>query len=98
MDAYANAPGSQAVPIDGTELTAVFSLTNVGGSSGCNTYDGIYGTNGTLVRIGRLATTRKTCADDVMTQETAFLQALEGRGADRAPRRGRSCFATGTTT
>ena len=78
VDSYANAPGSQTVPISGTELTAVFGIANVGGSSGCNTYDGAYGTNGTVVRIGRIATTRKICADDVMTQETAFIQALEG--------------------
>ena len=78
VDSFATAPGSQAVPISGTELTAVFGIANVGGSSGCNTYDGTYGTNGNLVRIGRLATTRKVCADDVMTQETAFLQAFEG--------------------
>jgi heat shock protein HslJ len=78
VDSYATTPGSQVIPISGTELTAVFGITSVGGSSGCNTYDGTYGTNGTIVRIGRLATTRKICADDVMTQETAFLQAIEG--------------------
>jgi len=78
VDSFATTPGSQAIPISGTALTAVFGITNVGGSSGCNTYDGIYGTNGTIVKISRLATTRQTCADDVMTQETAFLQALEG--------------------
>ena len=78
VDSFATAPGSQAVPVAGTELTAVFGITNVGGSTGCNTYDGVYGTNGTMVRISRLATTRKTCADDVMTQETAFLQAIQG--------------------
>ena len=58
VDSYADAPGSQTVPIVGTELTAVFDITNVGGSSGCNTYAGVYGTNGTVVKIGRLATTR----------------------------------------
>ena len=78
VDSYATAPGSQTVPISGTELTAVFGITNIGGSSGCNTFDGTYGTNGTIVRIGRLATTRKICADDVMTQEVAFLEALQG--------------------
>ena len=77
VDSFANAPGSQAVPISGTELTAVFSVTNVGGNSGCNTYDGVYGTNGNIVKISRLATTRRACDDDVMTQETAFLAALE---------------------
>jgi heat shock protein HslJ len=86
VDSFATAPGSQAVPISGTELTAVFSITDVGGSSGCNTYAGVYGTNGMIVRISRLATTRRTCADEVMTQETAFLAALEG--AAQIERRG----------
>ena len=88
VDSYADAPGSQAVPIEGTELTAVFGIANVGGSSGCNTYDGTYGTNGTVVRIGRLATTRLACPDDVMTQETSFLAALQG--ASLVERRGTS--------
>ena len=78
VDSYATAPGSQVVPIDGTDLTVVFGIANVGGSGGCNTFDGTYGTNGTFVRVGRLATTRMTCAEDVMTQETAFLAALGG--------------------
>ncbi len=78
VDSFATSPGSQTIPISGTELTAVFGITNVGGSSGCNTYDGVYGTNGTIVKISRLATTRQTCADDVMTQESEFLDALQG--------------------
>src|SRR4029077_9131732 len=78
VDSYATTPGSQSVPLSGTELTAVFGITSVGGSGGCNRYDGTYGTNGTIVRISRLATTRLTCADDVMTQEAAFLGALQG--------------------
>lgn len=88
VDAYAQAPGSQTIPLEGTELTAVFDLTNVGGSSGCNTYKGVYGTNGTIVAISPLVTTRQACADDVMSQETAFLAALQG--AARIERRGSS--------
>ena len=67
-------------PLEGTELTAVFRLKKVGGSSGCNTYDGPYTTNGSVAAIGPLATTRMACADDVMAQETAFLKALQGVG------------------
>jgi heat shock protein HslJ len=78
IDSFADAPGSQVAPLEGTSLTATFRLTNVSGSSGCNTYDGTYGTNGNVVAIGRLATTRMACPDDVMTQETAFLAALGG--------------------
>ena len=48
------------------------------GFAGCNQFSGTYGTNGNVVRIGQLATTRIACADDVMTQETAFLAALQG--------------------
>ena len=78
VDSFANAPGSQVAPIEGTSLTATFRLNNVAGSAGCNTFDGTYGTNGHTVAIGRLATTRLACPDDVMTQETAFLAALSG--------------------
>ncbi len=78
VDSFASAPGSVAAPIEGTSLTAVFGIASVGGSAGCNQYTGTYGTNGNVVRIGRLATTRIACADEIMTQETAFLAAMEG--------------------
>jgi heat shock protein HslJ len=80
VDSYASAPGVVTAPLEGTELTAVFRLAKVGGSAGCNTYDGPYTTNGTIAAIGPLATTRMACADDVMAQETAFLTALQGVG------------------
>ena len=80
VESYASAPGSITAPLAGTELTAVFRLDKVGGSSGCNTYQGPYTTNGTVAAIGPLATTRMACADDVMAQETAFLAALQGVG------------------
>ena len=60
----------------------------MGGSSGCNTYDGPYTTNGNIAAIGPLATTRMACAEDVMAQETAFLAALQGVG--RIERRAQS--------
>ena len=80
VDSYASAPGAITAPLEGTELTAVFRLANVGGSSGCNTYDGPYSTNGSVAAIGPLATTRMACADDVMAQEISFLKALQGVG------------------
>ena len=80
VESYAPTPNSQTVPLPGTELTAVFRLNKVAGSSGCNTYQGPYTTNGSLAAIGPLATTRMACPDDVMTQETAFLAALQGVG------------------
>ena len=88
VDSYASAPGALTAPLEGTDLTAVFRLAKVGGSAGCNTYDGPYTTNGTIAAIGPLATTRMACAEDVMAQETAFLAALQGVG--RIERRAQS--------
>ncbi len=78
VNSFQTAPGTLAAPIEGTQLSAVFGIASVGGSGGCNQYTGTYGTNGNIVRIGRLATTRLACADEIMTQETAFLTAMEG--------------------
>ena len=80
VDSYATAPNALIAPLEDTELTAVFRLANVGGSSGCNTYDGPYTINGNLVAIGPLATTRMACDEAIMGQETAFLAALQGVG------------------
>ncbi|MDF2734653.1 MAG: hypothetical protein K0S97_1276, partial [Chloroflexota bacterium] len=78
VDSFATAPNSVSAVLEGTELTAVFGIASVGGSSGCNSYTGTYGTNGRFVRISRVATTRMACSDEIMAQETAFLTALEG--------------------
>ena len=78
VDSFETAPNSLAAPIEGTELSVVFGIASVGGDAGCNTYTGTYGTNGNVVRIGPLATTRMACEQPIMDQETAFLDALQG--------------------
>jgi heat shock protein HslJ len=78
VDSYASAPNTVSAVLEGTELEVVFGLASVGGFAGCNSFNGTYGTNGNVVRIGRLATTMKACEQDVMDQETAFLEALQG--------------------
>jgi heat shock protein HslJ len=78
VDSFAPTPNSVTAVLDGTEIDAVFGIASVGGFAGCNSYSGTYGTNGNVVRIGRLATTRKACEPEVMEQETAFLEALQG--------------------
>jgi len=80
VDSYVDASGAQVAPLEGTGLTAVFRFVKVGGSAGCNTFDGPYTTNGAVAVIGPLATTRMACAEDVMAQETSFLAALQGVG------------------
>jgi heat shock protein HslJ len=72
--------GAEAVvsPIAGTEIDIAFGLASVGGFAGCNSFSGTYGTNGNIIRIGALATTRIACDQEVMDQEAAFLEALRG--------------------
>ncbi len=71
--------GRQAVvsPKTGTRLTVKFQGGKVSGSSGCNRFRGAFTAEGSTLKIGPLATTRKACDDAVMTQEREFLRALE---------------------
>ena len=80
VESYATTPGTPIAPIAGTDLSVVFRFHRVGGSSGCNTFQGPYTQDGNLAGIGPLATTQMACAEDVMAQETAFLKALQGIG------------------
>jgi heat shock protein HslJ len=78
VDSFETAPSTVSALLPGTEIDVTFGIGNVGGFAGCNSFSGTYGTNGNIVRIGQLATTRLACAEDVMAQETAFLEALQG--------------------
>ena len=72
--------GKQAVtsPSAGSTLTVDFgSDGTVSGNAGVNTFTGPYEVDGKAVQIGPLATTRMMGPEDLMTQETAFLTALE---------------------
>jgi heat shock protein HslJ len=69
--------GVQSLVAD-TEVTAVFGTDGtVTGSAGCNQYNGGYTVTGTNIKIGPLATTRMACAEPIMTQEAAFLAAMQ---------------------
>jgi heat shock protein HslJ len=63
----------------GVTVTATFgSDGTVSGSAGCNTYSGSYTVDGDAIEIGPLASTQKACEPtDLMTQEAAFLAAME---------------------
>jgi len=78
VDSFGIPPSTVAAPLAATTLDVVFGLTSVGGSSGCNTFSGTYGTNGNAVRISPLATTQIACPQEVMDQERQFLSALQG--------------------
>lgn len=78
VDSYLVPPSTITAVLPDTTVDVVFEIASVGGSAGCNDFTGTYGTNGNVVRISQLATTRKACPEDVMNQETAFLAALQG--------------------
>lgn len=84
--------GTQAVRsvISGVELSLEFDESeNVSGSSGCNTFSGIFETSGEytvvggqMLNIGELASTKVACLqpEGVMEQEAQFLAALANSG------------------
>jgi len=70
--------GRQAVVgvIGDTRLEISFGDGKVSGDAGCNTFHGNYTSGDGTVEIGPLATTRRACAEPLMTQEREFLAAL----------------------
>lgn len=63
--------------VAGTAVTmALGEDGSVSGSGGCNTYRGDYTADGDALSFGALASTKMACAEDVMGQEAAFLDAM----------------------
>ena len=58
-------------------MTVAFEKGAVTGLAGCNTFRATCSTEGSRITVGPAATTRKMCAENVMTQEREFLKALE---------------------
>jgi heat shock protein HslJ len=72
--------GSLASVVGDVEITAEFKREDkqVAGAAGCNQYFGGYELSGlTLAIPGPLGSTAMACAEDVMDQESAYLQALQ---------------------
>lgn len=65
-----------SAPVADTAASITFTTEGVSGSTGCNTFSGSYtaDTDGSMTIGPGLATTRKACVDDVMTQEFRFLE------------------------
>jgi heat shock protein HslJ len=59
-----------------SNITISFKDGKVAGSAGCNNFHGAYATEGSKLKIGPLATTRRACEEPLMTQEREFLAAL----------------------
>jgi heat shock protein HslJ len=68
--------GKELVP--GSGITVEFTTDGkMGGSSGCNRYTGAYKVEGNSLLISSpLASTMMACSQELMDQETAYLQAL----------------------
>lgn len=75
--------------IDGDSPAGVVTLeftddSSVQGNSACNTFRGPYQVSGDSIAFGPLATTRRACAQDLMSLETRVLEALSAvTGAER---------------
>jgi heat shock protein HslJ len=80
--------GKQAVVsvLAGTKLTAEFGKDGgLSGSAGCNSYSGPVKATPPKITIGPLGSTKKSCPtpEGVMTQEAAYLAALESAATYR---------------
>ena len=65
--------------IDSSRATLTFGEDGrVAGMASCNNYNASYAAGEGTMTIGPAAATRKMCAEALMNQETAFLNALEG--------------------
>jgi heat shock protein HslJ len=81
---YPSSDAVDSVPvIPGTTITARFDGEKLTGSAGCNEYTAEYKRADTLLTLGAIAVTKKTCVEPegVMEQEQAYLGALAEVGA-----------------
>ncbi len=71
-------PSDQPIaPVAQTTITAAFQADGkLGGSSGCNSYFAAYTIDGQRLTIDQPGRTEMACAEPVMRQENAFLEAL----------------------
>ena len=60
-----------------SEITAEFAEGRVNGSAGCNSYFADYQLDDTQLNIETIGSTKKACPNDLMEQETAYLNLLD---------------------
>ncbi len=72
--------GAEQPLIPGTQITALFTDTEVSGIAGCNNYSAALTPVDDYFTVGPIASTQKACSEPagVMEQETAYLAALAG--------------------
>ncbi len=79
-------------------ITAVFTATEISGSAGCNSYTAPYVATSGTISIGTIATSTRSCADDVNAAEAAYLDALEHAGSFSATTAKLKIGSTSATT
>lgn len=63
--------------IEGTSITLSFDENGqMGGSSGCNFYEGSYTTDGNTLQFDSIRRTVAACLDNILQQETSYLAAM----------------------
>jgi heat shock protein HslJ len=61
-----------------TGITAMFADGKIGGSAGCNNYNGpVSSDGGQLLSFGPLVSTQMACPEEIMNQETQYVSALQ---------------------
>lgn len=65
-------------PLASGDITAQFSQGRIGGSGGCNRYNGSYTAKGNQLKFGAVAATKMACFRELMDQESKFFVALDG--------------------
>lgn len=67
----------QAIPqMEGSRVTLNITGTDIGGTSGCNSYGGQFTLDGSAISIGDLMSTLMACSPEVMAVEVPFTDAL----------------------
>ncbi|MFN8528441.1 MAG: META domain-containing protein [Anaerolineae bacterium] len=67
---------AQTTALTDAPALITFSEAGIGGNAGCNNFSGSFTFDNNQLSIGVLASTRMACADNVMAQETAVINAL----------------------
>ncbi|MCC5808787.1 MAG: META domain-containing protein [Ectothiorhodospiraceae bacterium] len=62
---------------ENVETTMIFGEERVMGNTGCNQYTAPVEIDRSSMNVSNAVATRMACADNIMRQESAFLQALE---------------------
>ncbi len=70
-------PEKGKLPLETTQLTALFGPQKLTGSAGCNVFSTSYAVSGEKIQIGPIKLTRKLCPDEKVTaQEQTYVKAL----------------------